>query len=134
MGLKDNHVAAWSGGLLTLKLSDEAPGRSCGVTRNKVSSHLFNFMLRRTRSTRKRVFAGLASGGINPPEELCITVIVPDGGLGGVYGGRGSAQDSCRTDAGMRKCDELSSCRSITPYLPYIIYIVATPLNPNSLI
>ena len=30
MGLKDNHVAAWSGGLLTLKLSDEAPGRSCG--------------------------------------------------------------------------------------------------------
>ena len=30
MGLKDNHVAAWSGGLLTLNLSDEAPGRSCG--------------------------------------------------------------------------------------------------------
>ena len=43
-----------------------------------------------------------------------IILIVPDGGLvGGVYGGRGSAQDSCRTDAGMRKCDELSSCRSI---------------------
>ena len=83
------------------------------ITRNKVSSHLFNFMLRRTRSTRKRVFAGLASGGINPPEYIYITVIVPDGGLGGVYGGRGSAQDSCRTDAGMRKCDELSSCRSV---------------------
>ena len=30
MGLKDNHVAAWSGALLTLKLSEEAPGRSCG--------------------------------------------------------------------------------------------------------
>ena len=42
------------------------------------------------------------------------TLIVLDGGLGGgVYGGRGSAQDSCRTDAGMRKCDELSSCRSV---------------------
>ena len=76
-------------------------------------SHLFTFMLRRTRSTRKRVFAGLASGGINPPERNYDTLIVPDGGLGGgVYGGRGSAQDSCRTDAGMHKCDELSSCRS----------------------
>ena len=30
MGLKDNHVAAWSGALLTLKLSEEAPGQSCG--------------------------------------------------------------------------------------------------------
>ena len=29
-GLKDNHVAAWSEGLLALKLSEEAPGRSCG--------------------------------------------------------------------------------------------------------
>ena len=84
------------------------------ITRNKVSSHLFNFMLRRTRSTRKRIFAGLASGGVNPPEEIYNTLIVPDGGLGGgVYGGRRSAQDSCRTDAGMRKCDELSSCRSV---------------------
>ena len=65
------------------------------------------------RIARKRVLAGLASGGINPPEYIYITLIVPDGGLGGgVYGGRGSAQDSCRTEAGMHKCDELSSCRS----------------------
>ena len=63
------------------------------------------------RSTRKRVLAGLASGGINPLEYTYNALIVPDGGLGGgVYGGRGFAQDSCRTDAGMRKCDELSSC------------------------
>ena len=27
--------------------------------------------------------------------------------------GKRSAQDSRRTDAGMRKCDELSSCRSV---------------------
>ena len=84
------------------------------ITRTKVSSHLFTFMLRRTRSTRKHGFAGLASGGINHLEYIYNTLIVPDGGLGGgVYGGRGSAQDSCRTYAGMRKCDELSSCRSI---------------------
>ena len=43
------------------------------------------------------------------------TLIVRDGGLGGgVYGGRGSAQDSCTTYARMCKYDELSSCRSIT--------------------
>ena len=40
------------------------------------------------------------------------TLIVPDRGLGEV-GGMRSAQDSCRTDVSMRKCDELSSCRSI---------------------
>ena len=77
------------------------------ITRNKVSSHL------PTRSTQKCVFTGLASGGINPPEQIYNTLIVPDGGLGGgVYGGRGSAQDSCTTYARMRKYDELSSWRS----------------------
>ena len=29
-GLRDNHLAAWSEGLLALKLSEEAPGRSRG--------------------------------------------------------------------------------------------------------
>ena len=66
------------------------------------------------RSTRKRVFTGLASGGINPPEDIYNTLIAPDGGFGGaVYGRRGSALDSPRTHAGTRRCDELSSCCSV---------------------
>ena len=110
------------------KVCEGAEGQSCGgpnkifgrkllskcIARNKVSSHLLTFMLRRTQSTRTCLFAGLASGGINPPEYIYNTLIVPDGGLGGgVYRGRGSAQDSRRNDARISKCDELSSCRSI---------------------
>ena len=56
------------------------------------------------------------------------TFIVSDGGLGGgVYGGRGSAQDSRRIDARARKCDELSSCRSIV--VPYIKISCITPFK-----
>ena len=47
-------------------------------------------MLRRTRSTGKCVFTGLASGGTNHLEYIHNTLIVPDGVLGGgVYGGKG---------------------------------------------
>ena len=92
------------------------------IARNKVLSHLLTFMLRRTRSTRTCVFAGLVSRGINPPEYIYNTLIVPDGGLGGgVYRESESAQDSCRIDAGMRECDELSSCRSIVCHWPTIL-------------
>ena len=36
-----------------------------------------------------RIFLGLASGGMNSPEETNNTLVVPDGGLGGgVYGDR----------------------------------------------
>ena len=106
-GLKDSHVGGPTR-FLGLKLLSKC------IARNKVSSHLLTFMLRRTRSTRTCVFAGLARGGINPPEYIYNTLIVPDGGLGGgVYRGRGSAQDSCRNDARISKCDELSSCRSV---------------------
>ena len=115
------------------------------ITRNKVSSHLLTFMLRRTRSTQTCVFAGLASGGINPPEYIYNTSIVPDGGLGGgVYRGRGSAQDSCRNDASdssdarISKCDELSSCRSIGPVgsshndaFNLMGYTMGTRINPK---
>ena len=45
-----------------------APQEASYTTRSKVSLHSLTFMLRRTRSTRKCVFTGLASGGITPLE------------------------------------------------------------------
>ena len=50
-----------------------------------------------------RIFLGLASGGVNPPEYIHNTLIVPDGGLGGgVYGNKGFEQELCK-DAVVRR-------------------------------
>ena len=84
------------------------------ITRKKVSSHLLTFMLRRTRSTGKCVFTGLASGGINPLEYIYGTLIVPDGGLeGGVYGSRGFQQEICK-DAVVRRTVVLPQYRGVS--------------------
>ena len=80
----------------------------------KVLSHLHVVTCRRTRSTQRLIFTGLASGGLITPERTYNTLVVQTEDLrpvagGGVYGGGGLAR--VQVQAWPR--DELSARRSV---------------------